>query len=168
MRDISDALLRMYSELVVDCAVFESDRGIFWDAVKPLLERTKYFVLHVLKESDANDNFFCVSLLRAIGYIFVHRRNHFLKACINRKFLVDIFARKNLWMNNQFIPFDERIALSYSLRSAGILSLLHADGDLPHAGGDASEKWPFHTRSRLATFAMNIPRVRSLLSVHLG
>uniref|UniRef100_A0A7S2PLF2 Uncharacterized protein n=1 Tax=Leptocylindrus danicus TaxID=163516 RepID=A0A7S2PLF2_9STRA len=158
----SDALLRMYSELVVDCAIFDSDENMFWTAVKPLLERAKCLVL--LKESDAN-NVCCVSLIRTVGYIFTHRHYRFTRDCIYYQVLSEIFARKDLWMNNHSIPLEERIELSYSLRSAGILSLLHANGDLPQTEGDVDERWPFEKRSRLTAFAMDIPYFRTLLSV---
>eukprot|EP00816_Leptocylindrus_hargravesii_P007097 CAMPEP_0196823526 /NCGR_PEP_ID=MMETSP1362-20130617/87841_1 /TAXON_ID=163516 /ORGANISM="Leptocylindrus danicus, Strain CCMP1856" /LENGTH=591 /DNA_ID=CAMNT_0042203421 /DNA_START=99 /DNA_END=1871 /DNA_ORIENTATION=+ len=156
----SDALLRMYSELVVDCAIFDSDENMFWTIVKPLLERARCLVLS--KESDAN-NVCCVSLIRTVGYIFTHRHYRFAKDCIYYQVLSEIFARKDLWMNNHSIPLEERIELSYSLRSAGILSLLHADGDLPQAEGVVDERWPFEKRSRLNAFAMDIPYLRTLL-----
>jgi len=158
-----DALLRIYSELAVDCNAFDGDSKLCWTIVRPLVKHTKY----TLSVNKNNEQFSCTSLIRAIGHIFVYRRRCLSEAGINiyMQDIVEIFEQKDLWLNIPLIPIDERISLLYSLMTAGVLSLLSSVGDLPQSK-EVCEEWPFEMGSRLATHTIHLNDVKQLLSAH--
>lgn len=155
-----DALIRMYSELAVDCSVLDGNSKLCWTIARPLLKRMKYLI-----SSKKNDGDFSrISLIRAIGHIFVHRRQCLTDASTSFQDIVEIFEHKDLWLEIPLIPIDERILLLYTLMSAGVLSLLNSVEDLPQTKEKHCEEWPFEKISCLAIHAVNLTDMKPLLS----
>lgn len=150
-------VLKMYSELVVDCAYFD-DMNTCWKFLQPLLRQVTSFCEPGRLEAGSTPR--VRSLLRCLSFILRYRRHTLISLEAHTEWQGFItmlslsFGDEEWWISNEMNPVERAETLS-TLQALGILSFLVDDSaldrtDVAHEKNTLNkESWPFPEMQRI-------------------
>lgn len=154
---LGETAMRLYSELIVDCAYFDNV-DTCWKALQPLLRHVTSFCESGRLETESTLR--VRSLLRCLSYIICYRRHTLISLESNHEWqsfmtmLSLSFGDAEWWISRDMNPVERAEALS-TLKALGILSFLVDDSgsgtaEVAHNTKISSQQsWPFPEMQRI-------------------